>query len=331
MKELRQIMGVLGRGPAEAFALATLVSVEGSSYRRPGARLLLAANGRHVGTISGGCLEDDVISHAQAVLTDGRARTVTYDTKSENDLRWGVGLGCHGLVHVLIERLGRHPPWVAELRENLGRRVPTELAVVWGGPAGTPLGTGLADDLPALPAASVFRETVAPPVSLVVFGAGDDAQPLVRFAKELGWDVTVVDPRPGYASQARFPEADSVVVSRPEEAPARVALGPGAVAVIMTHHYAHDVPVLRALLPRPLAYLGLLGPKHRSDRILDDLGAAGFTVTPDMRRRLHAPVGLDLGANAPETVALAILAEVQACLAGRDGRPLRERQQPIHA
>jgi xanthine/CO dehydrogenase XdhC/CoxF family maturation factor len=164
----------------------------------------------------------------------------------------------------------------------------------------------------------------------VIFGAGDDAQPLVRFAKELGWQVTITDPRPAFVTPERFPGADTVVVARPDEAPARLALGADTLAVIMTHHYHHDLPLLRALLPRPLAYLGLLGPKKRADKILSDLAADGFALTPAMRARLHAPVGLDLGADNPEEVALAILAEMKASLAGRDGRPLRERALPIH-
>ena len=304
-----------------------LVKVEGSSYRRPGARLLLLADGRHIGSISGGCLEDDVITHAREVLANGRAKTITYDTTTENDLVWGVGLGCHGVVHVLIEKLPSQPRWADALRENLSGEVATELAVVWRGPEGTPLGTHLANALPSLPAATeVFRQIVSPPIALVIFGAGDDAQPLVRFAKELGWQVTIVDPRPAFVTPERFPEADILVVARPEEAPARLALGADTLAVIMTHHYHHDLPLLRALLPRPLAYLGLLGPKKRSEKILSDLAADGLAITPAMRARLHAPVGLDLGADHPEEVALAILAEMQAALAGRDARPLRERR-----
>jgi xanthine/CO dehydrogenase XdhC/CoxF family maturation factor len=176
----------------------------------------------------------------------------------------------------------------------------------------------------------VFRQTILPPVALVVFGAGDDAQPLVRFATALGWQVTVVDPRSALATPERFPEADTTVIARPEELPARVVLGVDSLAVIMTHHYRHDLPLLRTLLPRPLAYLGLLGPRKRAEKIISDLAADGFAVTPEMRARLHAPVGLDLGAESPAEVALAILAEMQAVLSGRDSRPLRNRDLPIH-
>jgi len=332
MKELQQILAELNSAPASNAILATLVHVEGSSYRRPGARLLLAADDRRLGSISGGCLEDDVIIHAQAVRTDGVARTISYDTTAENDLVWGVGLGCHGVVEVLLEKLPPQPVWADALRENFRRRIATELAVVWRGPGTGLLGTRLARDLPPLPAAvDVFRQTVAPPAALVIFGAGDDVRPLVRFAKELGWQVTVADPRPAFATPERFPEADAVVVVRPEEASARLPLAADTLVAIMTHHYRHDVPLLRALLPRPLAYLGLLGPRKRAERILSDLAAEGFVATPEMRSRLHAPVGLDLGADGPEEVALAILAEMKAVLAGRDARPLRKRTRPIHS
>jgi xanthine dehydrogenase accessory factor len=331
MKELQQILNVLKSAPDGKAVLATLVKVEGSSYRRPGARLLLLADGRRIGSISGGCLEDDVITHAREVLANGTPKTITYDTTTENDLVWGVGLGCHGVVHVLIEQLPSQPRWAETLRENFRRRAATGLAIVWRGPKGTPLGTQLANVLPALPpAAEVFRQSVPPPVALAIFGAGDDAQPLVSFAKELGWQVTIVDPRPAFATPERFPAADAVIVARPEEAPARLALGADTLAVIMTHHYRHDLPLLRALLPRPLAYLGLLGPRKRTEKILSDLVADGFALTPGMRARLHAPVGLDLGADHPGEVALAILAEMQSVLAGRDARPLRDRLKPIH-
>jgi xanthine dehydrogenase accessory factor len=330
MNELQQILRMMGSTPAGGGVLVTLVKVEGSSYRRPGARMLLMPDGRRVGSISGGCLEDDVIAHAREVFAAGRPVEVTYDTTTENDLVWGVGLGCHGVVHVLLEKLAAQPAWAEKLRENIRRRAPTALATVWHGPEGTRLGTCLAADLPPEPAIAAFRQTISPPVALVVLGAGDDAQPLVRFAKALGWQVTVVDPRPALATPDRFPEADTTVIARPEEVPARVDLGMDSLAVIMTHHYRYDLPLLRELLPRPHAFLGLLGPRKRAERILSDLAADGFAVTPEMRARLHAPVGLDLGANNAEEVALAILAEMQSVLAGRDGRPLRERLRPIH-
>ena len=268
MKELLSIAEAIHGSPAGPAALATLVKVEGSSYRRPGARLLLFEHGRRVGAISGGCLEDDVVLRAGQVLADGVPRMIAYDTTSENDLVWGVGLGCHGVAHILVERLSPSPAWAAALRENLRRRVPTPIAVVWGGSDRLPLGTYLADEIPSSPGMQVFREAVRPPVMLVVLGAGDDAVPLVRLARELGWRVLVADPRPAFATRERFPEADDVVVVRPEDAVPRLPFDRETVAVVMTHHYRHDVPLMRALLPLALPYLGLLGPRLRAERIL---------------------------------------------------------------
>ncbi len=329
MKELRKILDAIDQ-PGPPAALATLVQVEGSSYRRPGARLLVGADGRRAGSISGGCLEDDVAAHAQTVLADGKPRVVSYDTTTENDLVWGVGLGCHGVVHLLVEPVPAAPAWAAALRENFRRRVATDLAVVWREPDPARLGTRLAAELPPAAAARAFRQAIPPPTALIVLGAGDDARPLVHMAAELGWQVTVADPRPALATRARFPDAADVMVIRPEDAPGRLTVDADTLAVVMTHHYRHDVPLLRALLPLPLAYLGLLGPRLRAERILADLDAAGLAVTPDMRARLHAPVGLDLGAEAPAEVALAILAEMTAVRAARDARPLRDRTAPIH-
>jgi len=313
--------------------LATLVAVVGSSYRRPGARLLVTAGGERLGSISGGCLEEDVLFRAHRVAATGQAELVTYDTSSENDLVWGVGLGCHGVVQVLLEAIPATPPaWVATLAANPAARRPTPLAVIWHNPdAPAVLGTYFTAALPALtPASAVFRETLAPPPSLLIFGAGDDAQPLARLAAHLGWHVTVADPRAAFTTAARFPAARLVVAPAAELA-ARVAPEPGALAVVMTHHYVHDVPLLRALLPLDLAYIGLLGPRQRAERILADLARDGFSANPDQLARLHAPVGLDLGGDHPAAVALSMLAEMQAALAGRDARPLRTRTRPIHA
>jgi xanthine/CO dehydrogenase XdhC/CoxF family maturation factor len=333
MKALQAIVAHLTglHGAGEPGVLATLVSAEGSSYRRAGARLLVTSAGARIGSISGGCLEEDVLARASEVKKTGRAELVVYDTTSENDLVWGVGLGCHGVVRVLLEKLPPQSTWTGPLAANLRAQNPTDLAIVWEASDPALLGTHLAEQLPALPAhATVFRDMIAPPPALFVFGAGDDAQPLVRGAKEFGWRVIVADPRPAFATAERFPQADTRVVAPAHELVARTSPGFAALVVVMTHHYVHDVPLLRDLLPRPLAYLGLLGPKKRADKIFGDLADNGLVISPEQKARLHAPVGLDLGAETPEEVALSILAEMQASLGGRDGRPLRDCTGPIH-
>lgn len=330
MKELPAIVAALLARPTQASVLATLVSVEGSSYRRPGARLLLLSDGRRLGSISGGCLEEDVVVRATQVRATGQAEAVVYDTSAENDLVWGVGLGCHGVVRVLIEPLPPRPPWVEALARNLTARRPTALSVLHGGNDPAAWGTRLAAPGDCADPDRLFADIVAPPTALLIFGAGDDAQPLARLAHELGWRVTVADPRAAFATQARFPTAATLTVGPAQSLVEKTDPDGDTVAVVMTHHYVHDVPLLRDLLARPLAYLGLLGPRKRAEKILSDLAAQGVALTPAQSARLHAPVGLDLGADGAEPVALAILAEMQATLAGRDARPLRERTRPIH-
>jgi xanthine dehydrogenase accessory factor len=364
MKELLRIASAL-RASLQPAVLATLVKAEGSSYRRTGARLLLRDSGPRLGSISGGCLEEDLAAHAATILTTGQSRTVIYDTTGENDLVWGAGLGCHGIVHVLLERVAGLPPALAFIESAWTRREAAVLATVFRSqgetsPAGTvfaasengqswradaPLAERIAEPalnilrtqrsdtlaLPSLPGApEVFLEFLPPPPALTIFGAGDDAQPLVHLAAELGWLVTVIDSRSAYATAARFPSAHAVLVAPPAEAVAASALDARSLAVVMTHRYLDDVPILRDLLPRPLAYLGLLGPKKRAEKILADLTREGLVLTPHDHARLHAPVGLDLGGSTPEDVALAILAEMQAVRSARDARPLRERTKPIH-
>lgn len=337
MKELQAIVATLTADRTGPHVMATLVSVEGSSYRRPGARLIVDPDGRRTGSISGGCLEEDVLARAARVRVTGVPEAVVYDTTSENDLVWGVGLGCHGIVRVLLEPLPPRPAWATALAGNFAGRRATDLVVTHDRSPPTAWGTTLATDASHVPSTDasapspgVFRETIPPPTALCIFGAGDDAQPLARLAAELGWQVTVADPRAAMATVARFPHAHRVIAAPCDTLVARAAPDAATVAVVMTHHYVHDLPLLRDLASHPLPYLGLLGPKKRAEKILADLAAAGTPLPAAASARLHAPVGLDLGADAPEQVALAILAEMQAALTGRSARPLRERTRPIH-
>ena len=330
MKDLQAILSTLLDETPTTSVLATLVSAEGSSYRRPGARLLVRGDGKRTGSISGGCLEEDVIARAGRVHATGQPEAVVYDTTSENDLVWGVGLGCHGVVRVLLEKLPPRPTWAQTLADNFARRRTTAVSVRHNGSDTELWGTRLAAPGDCPDPEALFLDLIAPPPALCIFGAGDDAQPLARLAKELGWHVTLADPRSAFATSDRFPHADKLIVGSADSLVAKTAPGPDAMAVVMTHHYVHDVPILRDLLARPLAYLGLLGPKKRAEKILSDLTEAGANIS-DERHRLHAPVGLDLGADSPEQVALSIVAEIQSTLTRRDARPLRERTQPIHA
>ena len=328
MSEIEKILAALAGTPPAPAALATLVRVTGSSYRRPGARLLVLKGHSPIGSISGGCLEEDIILRAERVLATGQAETAVYNTTSENDLVWGVGLGCQGIVHIMIEPVPiMRPEWIKVLAENLRTGHPTTLRTTYEGTSA--LGTTLASN-GNRPALNSFQEKINAAPALLLFGAGDDARPLVRLAKELGWHVTVTDARAAYATAARFPAADRIVITPGEKIAEPDPTTRALFAVVMTHRYTEDLNLLRRLLPQSLAYLGVLGPRQRTDRLLTQLRAEGFSPDPTMLARLHAPVGLDLGGSTPETVALAIMAEMQCRLSGRSPIHLRDRAQPIH-
>jgi xanthine dehydrogenase accessory factor len=363
----RELRSIVERFDALAGAngravIATVIDVRGSSYRSPGARMLVEEDGTTRGTLSGGCLEADLLERAKRVLHTGAPEVFVYDTGSTDDSVFGLNMGCRGVIRILLEPA--ETTVLGFLRRRLSSSHGAAVATVVGdGGSGTFVNVGGralvdergasasgvgADVEAALVAAcraairdersrwhtaefgEVFVEYISPPVPLVVCGAGHDAVPLARLANELGWRVTVVDHRPAYATRDRFPAADELFVVRPEAAATRLAIDARTAVVLMTHNYAHDLELLRFLLPSPAPYVGLLGPKARTDRLLADLAASGHAPAPHETERLHAPVGIDIGAEAPEEIALAILAEIRAVLAGRRGGKLRDRAGAIH-
>ncbi len=368
MKELVDIVNAWERLCAEGqdAVLATVVGVSGSTYRRPGARMLLTPEGRLAGSVSGGCLEGDLVKKARWQTRNGPA-LVTYDSTDADDVVWGFGLGCNGVVQVLLERVSPDISGPLRLLQAVLReRKPGVIATVISADAGSlgerlsvmPDGSrestladaalaaqvsadaenvraaqksdtctyALADGTQAV----VFLEAVLPPLPLVILGAGHDTLPLVRFAKELGWHVTVADIRAASARPERFPEADQVLAGPPASVIAEIGLTARTMAVVMTHNYPDDKRVLRALLASPVSYIGQLGPKARTERLLAEISDDGFPITEDDRKRLHGPVGLDLGADTPEQIALAIIAEIQAVSAHRAGGLLRDRRDSLH-
>lgn len=369
MKELEKIVyeALRARASGKAAALATVVSIEGSGYRLPGARMLIV-DGRWVaGSISGGCLEDDVVLRARDAIAKNEAIIAVYDTTHDDDIVFGVGLGCKGIVTLLIEPLKQGGPvdFIAFAKTCLEARKPGLVATVaraegsidatagmrvvmsdgnrHSDVADSGLETQIANALEALDegtalvalrtangSALVFLERIEPAIPLVVFGAGHDAMPVVRLAKELGWHVTLVDHRPAYGNRERFPDADSIVLGSPREAAPHVALDSDTVALVMTHNYLRDMEWVRTLLPSPARYVGLLGPRKRTDSLLADLKEKGFEPSPEQLARLYAPVGLDIGSEGPAEVAMSILAEIQAVLTDHNGGHLRARKQPIH-
>jgi xanthine/CO dehydrogenase XdhC/CoxF family maturation factor len=344
------------------YVLATVVAVDGSGYRKPGARMIVAADGRRVGTISGGCLEGDVARKA-FWHTENGPTVRRYSTAAE-DGEVPFGMGCGGIIHLLLERSATADPLLQQLARKFAERQPMAVATVLDGdwigqraycPAeysSTTATTAIAGKLSELAQqaldsqhsysqaiyaedqqiATVRSEWIAPRPGLFVFGAGDDAIPLVRQAHQLGWYIAVADGRAHLATRTRFPEADDVFTLSPEDFPFQPR--PTDAAVIMTHGLQQDTRILGQLLNRQLTYLGVLGPRRRTNEIL--LALANDLALPvteiDKRveswmERLHAPVGLDLGGDTPADIALAVIAEIQQSRHRASGISLCQKQR----
>lgn len=371
MKDILDVLGWLGGGAsADApLALATVVKTDGPAYRRAGARMLVAGGRRAVGAISGGCLEQDICERASRLKPGSAPTLVAYDSRGDVELVWGPATGCGGVVWVLLEDLSA-PDSSAHLTAVEGymrRRETCVLATIIGGPQDSTTTPGthvvFGEDLaPAGPFAEgarlealragaadalardrttvrsfeaegleVLFEVVRPPLRLAVYGGGHGARPLVRFAAQLGWPVTVVEHRPAHADACEFPEAERVLLARPEEAVAASAPDARTAAVVMTHNFNHDASLLRGLLRSPAPYVGLLGARARAEKILEHLrDEEAFEPGPAERARLYAPAGLSIHSETPEEVALSIVAEIQAVTNGRTGGPLRDHSRSIH-
>ena len=373
MNEIQVILGAFASFKSDSgrAALASIVKVTGSAYRRPGARMLIMPDGRTVGSISAGCLDRDVCERARTVTASGVPEVATYDTTAAGDDVWGLGLGCAGLVEILIEPLGHNAPAnrvLDFLGERVSRRDVGVLVTVFRGLGAAAGAVGshlmltegdpgfcniddpqlakavLEDAHRALRAArslvkeyslpggtaEALIEVVSPPAPLLIFGAGDGAVPLARLAKEVGWHVTVVDNRPGLATTERFPWADAVMVVRPENAAQYLPVDGRTAAVIMTHNYTHDLELLKMLLASPMRYLGILGARARTLAMLRALRETGVPVREQDLAKVYSPVGTDIGAETPEEIALAILAEIKAVCMGRPAGFLKDRKGPIH-
>jgi len=359
MKDLEDILRARSRvqGP---LVLATVVAVSGSAYRRPGARMVMGEEGWLSGGVSGGCLEGDIIRKAFFWTANG-PRLLRYDSTGDNVEDEGglsFALGCNGVVDVLLERWepGLMDPlaFADEARRQSRRAV---VATVYRGPsnavgarlllrddgveasnlsgalrdavrtaAGEALEVGRTWSGPC-GGTDVLVEVVDPPTPVVLFGGGFDVAPVVVQAANLGWHVTVVADKPVETLRRRFPRAHAVVAAKAREIQEKVALSARTMAVVMTHSLPQDRELLARLVPQPLRYLGVLGPQSRTNRLLAELSPA---PTPAQLDKLHAPIGLDLGGEGPDEVALSIVAEIRAVLAEREGGKLRERQAPIH-
>jgi xanthine dehydrogenase accessory factor len=309
--------------------LGVVLETAGSTYRKPGALMLIASDGNYAGLLSGGCLEGDLREHANAVRQSGVPKVVSYDLRGPDDLLWGLGVGCEGAMNILLLRVDATNGWqpIAHFHESLQAYRPTAVGlVVEAGESGRPAGTvilPLADVTKAAwiesaqQGARIFGLPLALPPRVLLLGAGPDTLPVVDFASRLGWKVTLVDHRPAYAQPSRFPLAERVVQSRPDELASAVDTRGFTAAVVMSHHLPSDLAYLQALARSDIPYVGLLGPAIRREKLLTDMGSEAAAL----RSRLRAPVGLALGGRAPESIALAIIAEIHAFVHGSEGGP----------
>ena len=353
--ETREVLDFLARvrGAGQRAALATVVRVRGSAYRHEGAKLVVAEDGSTAGNVSGGCLEQDVREVALQVIRKGESELRSYCSSADEIAAWDLGVGCEGQVDVYVERAearpreralleGREPFAVAAIvgmrDAGCGMRLIVTSARAEGDLGSKDLNTRVAAKARELLEAgasgiheiggrSTFFDVLVPPPQLVVLGAGDDARPLVRFAADVGFRVVVVDRRPGYLTRERFPGAAALVESAGDELDAVLPLDAECYAVVMNHNFADDQAYVRALMKTPVAYVGMLGPRQRTERILRNLAAEG----PMDEARVYGPVGLDIGTDGAEQVALAVIAEILAVRSGRRARSLRERRAAIHA
>ena len=339
MSEIDAVLEAAAAGGerGDPMALATVVSVRGSSYRRPGARLLVPAEGAPIGLISGGCLEEEAARLAREAIRLDAPLLVTIDHSAEGDELWGMGLGCRGVIDLLAEPPAMAVETLAALRAARTDGRATYLLTGLDGERRTLTATeadalgeraalAVAHGRPTLLGESVL-DPILPPLHLVVCGAGPDAGPLVAAGLRQGWRVDVADPRRTLLVAERFRGARLVDAEARKAGPATDA-GEWTAAVVMSHDYVRDADFVAGLLGRGLTYLGVLGPRDRTERLLAEL------PTPPNDADLaviHAPAGLDIGADGSEQVATAIVAEILAVLHGRSGGSLRARPGPIHS
>lgn len=317
MRERRKLVEMWRKG--DASVLATLIRVEGSSYRKIGARLMVGANGDYVGSVSGGCLETEIARKARWLVRDG-ACVQRYSTTFDDTAEIPYGLGCGGIVDVLLEpsNTAAFELLMSALQNSL-RGEPSDVRT-WLPRAGRPLARavderGTAFQADASPV-DVFDERLEPPQRLLIFGAGNDAQPLVSFAALLGWRAVVIDRRAQWAQRKRFPEAECTLAIN-ETPLSGFNVHEDDLAVVMTHSYEQDREWLKHLLPARPRYIGLLGARHRSALLASELATALGWPLERICAQLRTPVGLDLGGDGAETIALAIIAEMQACIGGK--------------
>ena len=375
MKEISDIIEAFKKAEQQGkqTALATVVYVDGSSYRRPGARMLVTEDGELTGAISGGCLEGDALYKALFAMRQKKNMLVTYDTSDDDDAKLGLGLGCNGIIHVLIEPVNPANPTnpiqllkkITSSRKNavlvtlfsLGNNsmaqpgtciLCTDEEILSNNSNDSNLKNILEDE--AKKALSGYQsvvknyvlesqnltayiEFIKPVVSMVICGAGNDVVPLVKMAAILGWQTFIVnDGRDKNTKQSRFETSCHVLITNPEKVLSQFEIDEQTVFVIMTHNYNYDLAVLRQLIQKDVTYIGLLGPKKKRERMLEELEEEGISLSEQQLSCIFSPVGLDIGAESPEEIALSILSEIKAVLAKRQTTAsLKNNPETIHS
>lgn len=367
MKEQRNILAAYQKiqGTGQKAALATVVKVRGSSYRSPGARMLITDDGRWVGSISGGCLEGDALRKARQVMLDQRPMTVTYDTREESNQNLGIGLGCNGVIDVLIEPLqAEQKVNPVTLFENLIlRNEPVAMATIYAGSgvgekllitskgevkdhfSNSELSLFVKKALVGLFVSGkseakvytiksqefqVFIELLQPSISLIIFGGGFDARPVSALAKSLGWEVSVTDECVAHIAPVFFPAVDKLSLCERQFIDRDFVITPYTACVLMSHNYEYDRDVLLKLLKTETPYIGILGPRKRFDKMQSEFKAKGVILSEQDFHRIHYPIGLDIGAEAPDEIAVSIIAEIQSKFSNRSGGFLKYNPGPIH-
>ncbi|WP_316826210.1 XdhC family protein [Pedobacter miscanthi] len=362
MKEIADIIAAYQSAIKEnrKTALATVVKVEGSSYRRPGARMLITEDGMLTGAISGGCLEGDALRKALAAIHQGENKLVTYDTTDEDDAKFGIQLGCNGIVHILFEPIFADDDLnpIEILKAANSRREDCVIVTLFAlehkkQPGSIMLfrakdilekiqdeisGTIKNDAFDVLKLKlsrfetyhidgkdfDAFLEFIPPPIQLVIAGAGNDVQPLVEMADILGWEIIVADGRHTHCSLQRFPKARQILIAKPEKILPQIEIDGQTAFVLMTHNYNYDVELLNLLLATNAPYIGTLGPKSKLIRMLEEIDQ------PKEESRIYGPIGLDIGAETAEEIAISIIAEIKTIFSGASAGLLREKKNPIH-
>jgi xanthine dehydrogenase accessory factor len=373
VKELKEIVNATDAAARNGtrVALASVVHLDGSSYRRPGARMLVTDEGEMTGAISGGCLEGDALRKAMHAISQGNNRLITYDTTDEDDMSIGIQLGCAGVIQVLFEPVDIDRPDnpIELIRKVNAVRQACVLVTLFdlssrhaeqpgtcmlmesdGSLTGTLPNVHLREEIiaemtqvlhhkrsvfksyrSAVGSMTAFIEYLRPPVSMVIVGAGNDAIPMLQIAETLGWDVRIVDGRNTHARPERFVAACQVLVSKPEAVLDQIPIDDRTVFVMMTHNYNYDKAMLKALLQTEVPYIGMLGPKKKLQRMLDDMKAEDFIPDDGMMSRVFGPAGLEIDAETPEEIALSIIAEIQAVFGKKPGGMLRDKADVIHS